>query len=177
MPIEVEIRSFISDEQFVKLIDFFKEHGSLILEDEQETIYFDAPVDLRIQKNNILAKIILKGGIVHDESREETEIKIEREKFNDLLNLFTKLGFKIKIKWLRKRLQYSWRDITVCLDDTKGYGKIIELEKMATEEEKENALITLKEKLNSLQIEQSPRELFERKFKEYEKNWKNLLER
>lgn len=171
MAIEVEIRSFISDDQFLKLKEYFEHQASLMVEDEQETIYFDVPNVLRVQRNNLFAKIIVKHGKIHDEAREEIEIKVEKEKFDDLLALFTALGYNIKSKWLRKRLQFLWKDITVCLDDTKGYGKIIELEKMTEEQDKEKTLIMLKEKLQALQIDLSPRELFERRLKEYEKDW------
>ena len=55
--IEVEIRSFISPEQYGQLIDFFTSNGTFLSEDEQVTYYFDSKEDLRIQKNKFYAKV------------------------------------------------------------------------------------------------------------------------
>ena len=60
--IEVEIRSFVSEDQYHKLIAFFKEKGNFLHEDDQVTFYFDSEEDLRIQQNNFHSKIILKKG-------------------------------------------------------------------------------------------------------------------
>lgn len=59
--IEVEVRSFISKEQYEKLLDFFKKNSDVLKEnDDQETFYFDSGQDLRIQRNNFFSKIWLK---------------------------------------------------------------------------------------------------------------------
>ena len=50
--IEAEVRSFISKEQYEKLLSFFKQNAKLLKEDYQETFYFDCESDLRIQRNN-----------------------------------------------------------------------------------------------------------------------------
>ncbi len=61
------------------------------------------------------------------------------------------------------------------LDYTKGYGYIIELEKMSSEQEKEKALQLLKAKLSMLNVLQTPKEDFEAKYKHYKENWQTLL--
>ncbi|MBT3304616.1 CYTH domain-containing protein [Candidatus Woesearchaeota archaeon] len=171
--IEVEIKSFISKEQYDTLLDFFKTNAELEKEDYQETFYFDCKEDLRIQKNNLYSKITMKKGIVHDEQREEIEIKFKRDEFEKLEKLFLSLGYNIEIKWFRNRTQFIWEDITVCLDFTKGYGHIIEMEKMC-EENNEEELTNLKNKLKSLNIILTPREEFEEKFQYYKNNWQTL---
>ena len=40
MDIEVEIRSFISEEQYNKFLEFFRKNAELVKEDYQETFYF-----------------------------------------------------------------------------------------------------------------------------------------
>jgi len=62
MNVEVEVRSFISKEKYVELLEFFKHNAKLVKEDDQETFYFDCAKDLRIQKNNTYSKIWLKKG-------------------------------------------------------------------------------------------------------------------
>lgn len=134
--IEVEIRSFISEQQYYQLLDFFKQNAIPVKEDFQETHYFDCPQDLRIQKSNSGAKIWMKKGRIHDEFREEIEIMISKEDFEKVANLFNNLGYNVEIKWLRDRKQFDWNGVKVCLDYTKGYGYIIELEQKCSEEEK-----------------------------------------
>jgi uncharacterized protein YjbK len=48
MAIEVEIRSFITEEQYDNLLNFFKKNAKFVKEDEQETYYFESEQDLRI---------------------------------------------------------------------------------------------------------------------------------
>ena len=172
--IEVEVRSFVSQERFGQLMDFFKKEASFLGEDFQETHYFDGPTDFRIQRNNSFSKLWLKGGKLHDDSREETEIRFERSDFEKLGRLLGILGFRVKVKWFRTRNSFQWDGIDVALDFTKGYGHILELEKMVLEPEKEKALQLLRRKMAELNVPITPREEFERKFRHYEQNWETL---
>lgn len=171
---EVEIRSFVTEEKYKDLLDYFRKHGGGEKEDFQETFYFDSPSDLRIQRNNFFSKIWLKKGKIHEEFREEIEIRFPREDFENLEKIFLALGFEVKIKWFRKRHEFEWNGINVCVDYTKGYGYIIELEKIVEENDKEDALEELKKKMSELGIPLTPREEFDSKFRDYEKNWKVL---
>lgn len=173
--IEIEIRSFISVEQYVKLLNFFKTNAEFVKEDFQETHYFDSEQDLRIQKNNFGSKIWMKKGKIHDDMREEIEIKTKGEDFENLKKLFDSLGYCVNIKWLRERKQFNWNGIKVCLDYTKGYGYIIELEKIGSEIDKEKIFEELKYKMNELGIQVTPKEEFEKKYNFYKENWRNLI--
>jgi len=174
--IEVEARSFITKKEYEKLIDFFKENAKFLKEDYQETFYFDCQEDLRIQKNNFFSKIWLKKGKIHDEAREEIEIKFAKEDFDELEKLFLSLGYNVKIKWFRTRNEFEWEGIKVCLDYTRGYGYIIEFERMTDEACKEKEYAFLKERLESLGIRISSKEEFDAKFNYYKENWKSLVE-
>lgn len=171
--IEVEIRSFISKEKYEELIEFFKKEGEFVNEDDQVTYYFDAPFDLRIQKNNFFSKAWMKSGKIHDEIREETEIKFKREDFERLEQIFLALGYNVQIKWFRRRYSFKWEGIDVFVDFTKGYGYIIELETHFLEKEK--AVEMLKEKLRNLDIPLTSREEFDQKFQFYKENWQKLV--
>lgn len=173
--IEVEVRSFISQEQYERLLDFFKREAEFVKEDNQETFYFDCEQDLRIQRNNFFSKVWMKKGKIHDAHREELEIKFDRGDFDKLEQLFVSLGLNAQIKWFRKRIEFKWCDILVCLDDTKGYGLIIELEVMTSEADKENEYERLKAKLASLDIKITSKEEFNRKFLHYKDNWRTLV--
>jgi len=174
--IEVEIRSFITKEQYESLKERLKKEADFGGEDEQVTYYFDSKQDLRIQKNSNFSKIWLKKGDIHDEHREEIEIICKKEDFEKLEQLFLELGYNIEIKWFRKRLTFKWNDVDVMLDYTKGYGYIIELEKMVAPTEKETTVAYLKEKMKELGVTLTPKEEFDKKYRHYKENWKNLVE-
>ena len=89
--------------------------------------------------------------------------------------MFNELGHKIEIKWLRQRNQFKWDEIKVCLDYTKGYGYIIELEKLTSEENKEKTIKELKEKMNELNIPMTSRQEFEDKYNYYKENWRDII--
>lgn len=173
--IEAEIRSFVSEDQHKKLLRFFKKEGKFLGVENQISYYFSGDHDLRIQKSDKNAKIWLKKGEMHADSREEIEIKFDLKQFENAENLFKALGYGVKIKWFRKRNTFSWQGVSVMLDDTKGYGRIIELEKMCKESEKEKTIKTLKNKLAILKIAETQKTEFSEKFEYYKKNWKKLV--
>ncbi len=173
--IEVEIRSFIDGEQYKRLLEFFTTQAELLMEDEQETLYLQNDEDIRLQRGKYTAKMWMKSGDIHDEAREETEVQFNQHDFDKVLKIFLTLGHRIKIKWLRHRLQYDWDGINVSLDDTKGYGKILELEKLCTPDEQEETLATLRKKMTELNVLLTPREEFDKRFHEYERNWHTLI--
>lgn len=173
---EVEVRSFITDQEFGRLKDYFDVHADFEGQDEQVTYYFDAPQDVRIQRNSSHAKIWYKGGKLHDQSREEIEVKFALEDFEKMEGIFAAMGFGVKIKWFRQRLSYSWQGVNVALDNTRGYGRILELEIMAQADDEVESLEKLKNIMSELGVVPTPRETFEISFKDYETNWRSLIQ-
>jgi len=176
MNIEAEVRSFISENEYKRLMKFFKGNAEHLGEDDQITLYFSGDEDVRIQKSNNFAKVWMKRGKIHDEHREEIEVKFKTEEFDKMLKIFTSLGYETDIKWIRKRNSFKWEDIDVMIDHTQSYGYIIELEKMANEEDKEKVYNLLKSKLKSLDIKVTSRDEFENRFKEYKEKWKEIID-
>lgn len=174
--IEVELRSFVSSEKFGELLKYFQSCATPSPEDTQITYYFDGPHDLRIQKNNSYSKVWLKKGNLHDSAREEIEIRCSHDDFENLEKLFLSLGNRVSIKWFRTRHQFEWEGVTVCLDYTKGYGHIIEFEKLCEQNEKEKTLVFLNKKFQTLSIPLSEKKEFDEKFAWYKENWKTLVE-
>jgi len=173
--IEIEVRSFISRKEYKNLLSRLKKEAEFIDSVEEETLYFEAKnKDLRIREDKKQAYIILKEGKIHDDSREEIEIGLKKNDFRKIKNLFKKLGYKEEIRWFRKRKIYKWRGAKVFLDDTKGYGLIIELEKIGTAKNKEKIHKDLENKLKYLGVKITPKEVFEKKFKYYKKNWRKI---
>jgi predicted adenylyl cyclase CyaB len=172
--IEVEVRSFVSCEKYDELKEFFGDNAELVSSDEQETHYFDCKHDLRIQKNEHYSKVWFKKGNLHDDAREEIEIKFDKDSFEDAQKLFDALGYGVEIKWFRKRLTYRWDGIDVMLDFTRGYGYILEMEILCDESGKDESLEKLKRKFDELGVEVSSKDEFKKKFEDYKKNWKKL---
>jgi len=174
--IEVEVRSFIDEERYHELVDFFDQHAKFIKEDSQTTHYFTWDHDLRIQKNNFFSKIWMKKWQLHDDYREELEIKFDKEDFEKLEQLFINLWYEIDITWIRKRLQFDRNGIDVSLDFTKGYWYIIELELLSTDFEKDEHLDILRKKFAELGIVITPKEAFQKKYDWYKVNRRTLIE-
>ena len=172
---EVEVRNFISNSQYKNLIKRLKKIAKFKGEINEETIYCGSE-KLRVRKDDKASFLILKSGKIHQDFRREIEIKFQKEDFEKMKELLERIGFSVKAIWLRKRLVCDWNGTKVFLDDTKGYGKIIELEKIVNEKSKERAFSDLKEKLLILGIKKiTPKKVFDKKFKDYFKNWKKLI--
>ena len=88
--------------------------------------------------------------------------------------MFDALNYAVQIKWFRTRHSFAWDDCKVMIDFTRGYGYIIELEKMADEENKDKALDDLKKRLAELDIPLTSKEEFKKRFEEYKNNWRSL---
>lgn len=174
--VECEVRSFVTDEQYERLLVFFGAHATDLGVDHQITHYLDAPLDLRIQSNDTGAKIWLKKGKLHDEEREEIEIPVARELFPRLQDFAAALGYTTTIEWRRTRHQFRWSDIDVSLDDTQGYGRILELEKRVSRELAEETVHHLKTQLAELGIPLTPKQEFERRYAYYREHWPELVE-
>ncbi len=173
--IEVEVRSFVDEQKYHELISFFHEHAKFIKDDTQVTYYFGGDQDLRIQKNDFFSKIWMKKWQLHDDHREEIEIKCELNDFEKLEQLFLSLWYDIEIKWFRKRLQFDWNGIDVSIDSTNWYGYIIELEILSTQEDTLKNLTLLNEKFSELGIAMTPKEEFKTKYEFYKQNRKTLV--
>ncbi len=172
--VEVELRSLISKEKYNELLNFLKSLNLPFTEDFHETYYFNIKDHLRIYKTNKEVILLFKKGKIHDEIKEEIEIKFKKDEFEDLEKLFLHLGLKIQAKWFRKRIEFKWNEINVCLDDTKGYGYVIELEKISDENNKDKDLEILNKRLKELNIDLTPKEELDKKYENYLKNWQNL---
>ncbi len=172
--VEAELRSFITKEKYESLLEFFNSNAMLVSTDDQETHYFDAPADIRLQKNSQYSKIWLKKGNMHDDAREEITVNFNREDFGKLSMMFSEMGYETKIKWFRKRHKFEWKGFTVCLDSNRGYGYIFEIEKMTTIQGKGYALLEIQKLFDELDLTVTPRNIFDEKYREYVRNWKEL---
>jgi predicted adenylyl cyclase CyaB len=174
--IEVEMRSFISDAQFEKVKSILDIDFEFIGKLSEVTVYFSGEKDLRIRKSEDGAFLILKEGKIHDDARKEFEIRFNIEDFDLMIELLKALGYEVEIQWFRERLEYKKNDARVLLDDTKGYGKILELEEMVESGQEGDARKRLLDLIGDLGISEiTTKEEFNKKFEYYKENWKNLI--
>lgn len=164
--IEVELRSLLSDEEYNRLLIQLPKEATFVSDEEQETHYLDSPVDLRIMKS-CNTRIWMKKGKMHDTNREEIEVLFEKDDFDKLLKIFENLGMKTKLTWFRKRKIYKMGEATITLDDTKNYGKILEIEKLCSQEQAANAEGEIRRMFLEFKIKETPKEVFNEKYAEY----------
>lgn len=174
--IEVEARTFLSDEQYDGIKKILEKDFELEKDIKEITVYFRGEKDLRLRQNETEAYLILKEGKIHDDFRKEFEIRLAREDFDSMKELLESLGYEVEIEWYRNRLAYRGDGMEILLDDTRGYGKILELEKMAQEgKEKEthDELVRGMERFGIREL--TSREEFDRRYENYKQNWKRLI--
>jgi len=174
--VEVETRSLISKEKYEELLEYFRMNASLVREDNQENYYYDSDANLVVQRGNSGSMVRIKKGKIHDNCREEKEIYFSREDFDKINGLLVELGYKNEIKWYRNRKEFDWEGVRVCLDYTKGYGYIIELEEMSDDANKDWVLKKLRSKLIILKVDETSKEEFNKKYEYYISNWRELVE-
>ena len=173
--IEVETRSFLSKAQYDRLYKFFRKNAKFFGTENQLTHYLNDKHDLRIMQSDSYSKIWMKKGKIHEQMREETELRLKREDFGKIRKIFSDLGFGTQAIWIRKRHSFLWKGLNVALDYTKGYGYILELEKMCTANDRKNALAEVNMRMRELGLEPASESEFREKYAYYRKNWRKLI--
>ena len=148
MAMEVELRSMIDEKKYGELLGFFAREGKLLSEDNQVTYTMNNQNSIRIQKNDFGAKIWIKlGKYQHDAVHEEIEVKFDRNDFGEMEKAMAIMGFEPKMKWFRKRNTFEWKGVSAMVDYTRGYGHVLELEKMCERGKEKAALAMLKKRM------------------------------
>ena len=167
--IEVELRSFISEDKYNELVKKYNEKAQ-----KQITYYFNCKQDFRMMKTKEYTQLWLKTGKMHEESRLERVVKIDNKYRSDLESMLELLDYEVDIKWFRTRTKIKIEEnAEICIDYTIGYGYILEIEKQVADESKvEEAKKLLENDFANLGIEVSKKEEFDARYKDYVQNWK-----
>ncbi|HEY8108697.1 MAG TPA: CYTH domain-containing protein [Patescibacteria group bacterium] len=81
-------------------------------------------------------------------------------------------GYDFLSKWSRERVEYAYKDYTVCVDRNAGYGYVAEIEKVVpSSKEAETARRDILAELVSLGFEELSQERVGRMFKHYNEHW------
>ncbi len=81
-------------------------------------------------------------------------------------------GFTCQAKWSRERVEYAYKDITVCLDKNAGYGYLAEFETVTKDESDLPAVrARLEECMKELGVSELPQDRLARMFAHYNESW------
>lgn len=173
--IEVEVRALISEAEFSRLKKFFDKNGKFLNRHKDETIYFDKDGKVRLRNESNRSYFVCKGGKIHDKHREEFEITINKSDFILGQKLMEALGKNPVVKWQRERLVWQYQGMKAYLDNTKGYGRIFEMEAIVNSKEQEKAYNKMIKIFKDFKIEPTPKEKIENHYQNYLKNWEKLI--
>ncbi len=155
------LENIFTKEQRDKFADFFSNGTDFSV----RTRYKDGEVLL-------VMKAALDGGTsANTVSRLEFEesLPITLAKLDDFL---LEAGFTFQAKWSRTRVEYAYKDITVCLDKNAGYGFLAEFETVTTEKEELPAVkARLEACMAELGVAELSQERLARMFAHYNEFW------
>jgi predicted adenylyl cyclase CyaB len=179
---EVEVRSLLKPAGYKKLYKYLKKNAKVVREEQTETVVFCAHKgDLRIVKSNDQVKLVYKVGNIFQEIRPEMEVFASITDANELEEIFSALDFKIACRYKKKRVYFRWQGTTISLDNVKGLGLIIEMEKLVDERLIKKSEIELRERLGKLlhkfELDATPVPELNKLFKNYLDNWKKLIKK
>jgi len=171
---EIEVKFLLSDTDRQILKDFLEAKGlEPHFRETQDNYYYNSPegLDLRIRRTDTNAYLILKKGWMHDEDREELEVRVDEEAFDTLDSILTNLGYDYNTKWHRERTEYHYHDFAITLDFNAGYGWVAEIEKVVSEGEEDSAKQEISALAQEIGLQPTPPEVFDKMYHYYKKNW------
>lgn len=176
---EIEVKFVLGDKEKATLQEFLDSTGITPHKVEtQDNFYYKAQdnLDLRIRRTDSEAFLILKKGWMHDENREEIEVRVAREDFEKLDTILTNLGYEYDTKWHRERTEYRYEAFTIVVDFNAGYGWVAEIEKVVGEGEEDAAKKDILDLAEKIGLEPTPPEVFDNMYKYYKENWQHYYD-
>lgn len=170
--IEVELRAFITSQQYDCLLQYLLKEGEEVEHTRQITYYLDHGVDTRVQIFGDGGRVWQKLGKMHQSARKEYEIIMSRSDARKMLEIFHNLDFNVRVCWFRERRKFNVGKIAVALDNTIGYGRILEAEISCEEGEVELNRQVLLDFLNKLDITPTNKQTMDMAFSDYLRTWR-----
>ncbi len=120
----------------------------------------------------LVVKAALDGGTsANSVSRLEFEEAVELT-LAQLDEILLASGYTYQAKWSRSRVEYKYKDITVCLDKNAGYGYLAEFETVTLDEASlPQVRATLEERMAELGASELPQDRLARMFAHYNEFW------
>lgn len=105
--------------------------------------------------------------------RMEWEEVFQGMKIDDLDAILLQSGFEYQAKWSRERVEYSFDNITVCIDKNAGYGYLAEFEMViANPQETQMAEENIRGIMARVGVEELDQARLARMFDYYNQNWR-----
>lgn len=160
-----------------KLFEVTKEFFSTI-EIEKFTLMIEKGnnFSVRTRQKDDVAYLVLKASVDGGTSS-NTVSRLEFEEavpisIQELDDKVLSAGFTYQAKWSRERAEYTYKDISVCLDKNAGYGYLAEFEKVIADE---GGVADARQEIESLmaelEVSELPQDRLARMFDFYNKNW------
>ncbi len=173
--IEVEVRALLSDAEYRRVKAFLRKHAKYLGSHRDQNTYFDREGRLRISVEPHGAFLKYKSGRIHAKAREELFVPIRRRDIKKAEVLFERLGFPVVVRWSRYREKFSWRGTTLTLDNTRGYGRMIDIEMMATPKTTAKTYRKLQDLMAALGIKPTPAAKIKRHYRWYLRSWRKFF--
>lgn len=174
---ELELRSFVGEDEYARVAALLPMLGVPEGPVRQVTYYLDHPIDTRVQLMARGGRVWQKLGRIHDEVRKEYEALVDRHAASALLSILGNLGHGIRIVWYRERRWVRSGELTVTLDHTVGYGRIVEVEALFSRDaDRPHAMRAVEEMLARLAVSPTPRSVFDSAFERYSREWRALTQ-
>jgi len=150
--IEIEIRGPLSKEEIDILVKLFEKEGKKTSEKNRVLIDYstfleggieDRKNDIRLRVTNGIPEIIVKvGKWGENEQRKELSVLAKPGEFDTLVEIFGEIGLKKGMLCIRKSKVYEYKGIEFALVEVPGHSYYYEAEKMATDKDNANEIIT-----------------------------------
>lgn len=108
---------------------------------------------------------------MHDEDRDEIEVKVDRKDFLALDDILRSLGYEYDTKWYRKRREYKLDNLNITIDFNAGYGWLTEIEKVVRVGGEEKAKKEILELAKNIGIKPVKKEFIDKMYHYYKKHW------
>ncbi len=179
---EVEVRNILKPQGYRKLDNYLKKHARLIDQKQEETICFRVKGgDLLLRRNNDEVKLTYKDKDVTHDIRAEMEVLMELNDFDAIQEMLLALKFAIKMKWYKKRKIYRWQGVIVALDNVKGQGLSMEMEKLVDgrlcKKAQTELQLRMEKLLDELNIRIYPKKDLNAMMNYYSKHWEKLIKK
>jgi len=142
----------------------------------EKIVTLGSDFSVRTRQKNDEVLLVLKASVDGGTSS-NTVSRLEFEEsvamsLEELDALVLSAGFSYQAKWSRDRVEYDYKDITVCIDRNAGYGYLAEFEGVTSDE---TETVNLRKQIEGLMAELGVHELQQdrlaRMFEFYNQNW------
>ena len=138
--IEIEYRSLITEEDFLRLKKFLGEHAQNLGDDNKDTYFYvwpDKVIKVVDNKTTGKAKIVLKPGRIHTQSHfHESELTLIPAEISTAKQFCENLEPEKIMQAYQFRTNYEYKGVEIAVKYTQSFGFHVELEILVDDENK-----------------------------------------